>query len=295
MGRSELDPVAILRTLGVDDPTAIAPVAGGWDTALWQVRRGGEAFALRVFRPDQVETWRREAVAMAAARAGGIPVPAIHARGVWRGRPALLLSWCAGTHLIAAIQRRPWRVWRLGAAFGRAQSRIHRLPTPPELHSGGESWLDWVGPEAVELKARLRAVDPLPDRLLHLDYHPLNVMSDGRRVTAVLDWANARAGDPRADWARTLGILRLAPPPPEVPLPLVLSLRRVLEAAWRHGYGPVPGDPEAMPLFHAWVGTVMLRDLAPRLGREGIWLKPEDLERIRRWTEHWQRKAGIDR
>jgi len=30
-------------------------------------------------------------------------------------------------------------------------------------------------------------------------------------MTALLDWANARAGDPRADLARALAILRFGP------------------------------------------------------------------------------------
>ena len=36
--------------------------------------------------------------------------------------------------------------------------------------------------------------------------------------------------------------------------------------------------------FYVWAGEWMERDLRPKLGREGVWLKPSDLARIRRWT-----------
>ena len=49
----QLDPFAVLDALGVSGVTSATPVAGGSDTALWRVERGGEVYALRVFRPEQ--------------------------------------------------------------------------------------------------------------------------------------------------------------------------------------------------------------------------------------------------
>src|SRR6185503_6141739 len=102
------------------------------------------------------------------------------------------------------------------------------------------------------------------DRLLHLDFHPLNVLGDGRRLTAVLDWTNAHAGDPRADFARTVTILRLSPPWGDRKQRFG---RALFEALWRLGYGP-PG-PE-MPAFYAWAGGAMLDDLAARYSSEDL-------------------------
>src|SRR5438046_2076220 len=78
------------------------------------------------------------------------------------------------------------------------------------------------------------------DVLLHLDFHPLNVLVSGKQVSAVLDWANARAGDPRADVARSYSILVVAPPRQSRAVEL---LRRLLAAAYRRGY-----EREAGPL-----------------------------------------------
>jgi aminoglycoside phosphotransferase (APT) family kinase protein len=132
--------------------------------------------------------------------------------------------------------------------------------------------------------------------LLHLDYHPLNVMSDGRRITGVLDWANVAVGDPRVDVARTVALLRLAPlPPGSPPAALVLGARRVLEAGWRNGYQAVAGRFGQMAPFYAWAGAMMERDLAAKLGRPGVWLQPSDLSSIRRWTARWASLASRER
>ena len=50
------------------------------------------------------------------------------------------------------------------------------------------------------------APGPVGDRIVHLDLHPLNVMNtpDGPRV---IDWANARRGDPATDVANTWSLL----------------------------------------------------------------------------------------
>ena len=109
------------------------------------------------------------------------------------------------------------------------------------------------------------------------------MLTDGRNITGVLDWRNARAGDPRADAARTVAILRadvIGKPPLRERV-----VRKVFELGWRRGYeqkGTPMGD---LSLFYAWAGAVMERDLAPK--RE-----TEDLSRIHRWTMRWKARAG---
>ena len=46
-----------------------------------------------------------------------------------------------------------------------------------------------------------------PVSLVHMDYHPLNVMVDGVRVTGVIDWVNTDVGDRHLDAAMTAVIL----------------------------------------------------------------------------------------
>lgn len=290
MPDTTLDPAAILAALGVTGARAITPIAGGWDTSIWRVEHGGARYALRVFRAEQAETCRREVAAMRAAAIAGLPLPAVHAEGAWQDRPALLLSWCPGRPLVAEVSAHPWRLWKLGTAVGRMQARIHAVPAPPALAGEPPAWIGWAGP-AVE--ARLRALHPRTDALLHLDYHPLNVMASGGRITAVLDWANAHAGDPRADLARTVCLLRLAPAPPGTPRILDTAGRRLLELAWRRGYARLIGPIPDLATFLAWAGAWMIEDMTPQLGRPGIWLAPQHLASMRRAVAGWKRRAGI--
>jgi aminoglycoside phosphotransferase (APT) family kinase protein len=284
-----LDPAAILAALGVTDATTITPVQGGTDTAIWRVAHGGMASALRVFRPEQAATCQREVAAMESAHRGGVPVPAIRASGRWRDHPALLLEWRQGLPLGVALQRQPWRSGRLGRAFGRAQARIHQIPAAAG-DLDGASWIEWAGDDP-QLAGALRRLARPDTALLHLDYHPQNVLADGGQISAVLDWANARAGDPRADIARTYTILMVEPYfPDRQPLPIALG-RRLLTASWRRGYAEVAGAPSDMAWFYAWAGAVMLRDLAPRVASPQSWWGPRHLAQIQRWAAMWRRRA----
>ena len=200
-----LDPWAILKNLGVGGIASLAPVEGGADTAVWRVAHGGATSALRVFRAEQAGPARREAIALAAAGEAGIPGPAVRAAGTWQGRPVLLLSWCAGRPLVEIILSQPSRLRPLAFDFGRMQARIHAVPAPAALGFA-------------------------PGALLHGDYHPMNALADETGVTATLDWVNVGSGDPRADLAQTVLLLRLSDPPPGVPLPQFRALRRAFEA-----------------------------------------------------------------
>jgi aminoglycoside phosphotransferase (APT) family kinase protein len=284
--QQQLDPRVILEALGVTGAAEVSPVSGGAATSIWRVSRGGELYALRVFRAEQAASYRREIAAMRAAQAGGLPVPAIHASGSWRDRPAMLLGWCVGEPLIHTLRRQPGRTWRLGLAFGRMQAAIHAIaPAPsPELPPG--EWIAWAGPDEQALEGRLRAVVKHARQLLHLDYHPLNVLTDGHAMTAVLDWTNARVGDPRADVARSYSILAIEPSWPR--WPHVTIFRWVLARAYLRGYERAAGPLGDMAPFYAWAGAVMVRDLAPRAARDGV-----SLDGVRRWTDTWMRRAGL--
>jgi aminoglycoside phosphotransferase (APT) family kinase protein len=276
----DVDPRRVLSALGVAPPEQVTPVVGGWDTRLWRVDvAGGRRFALRVFRPDQMMTCQREVAVMRALAKYGLPVPSVAAHGSSGDRPAILMSWCAGQPTLQTLTAEPWRVWRLGTAMGRIHARIHHVPIDDNLKQALP---------AIEIGNR-------PWSILHMDFHPLNVMTSGRGVTGVLDWANVALGDSRVDLARTVTMFRLAPTPPGSPIPLLRGMRAILELAWRTGYrrqhqtNPFRG----MNPFYVWAGVWMERDLRPKLGKPGVWLEPSDLARISSWTlAHRQRERA---
>ena len=284
MSETELNVPAILADLGFDGAESVERVSGGRDAAIFRVERCGTSYALRVFRAGEAEAARREVLAMRAAVAHGLPVPAVLAEALGRDRPALLLSWIPGCPLAQELAARPWRAWPLGVLFGRTLAALHRTVAPEGLRAVGDTWIKWEGPgdatiaETVANKARL----------LHLDYHLLNVLTDGARITGVLDWTNARAGDPRADFGRTLTILRLDAGPRSFAKSAVL---RVFEAGMRRGYRQVAGRLHNLAPYYAWAGAVMLHDRGPRLDRPSA-MSPSELARARSWTEHWMKRAA---
>src|SRR5262249_28044205 len=154
---------------------------GGEDTAIWRVESGGAGYAPRLFPADEAAPRQHEGETMNAAAAEGLPLPAVFARGSWGKPPALPLSAPPRGTLAAFLQKQPWQTWRLGAAFGRLQAQLHTIAPPPSFASA--DWIAWAGPEETALQDRLRALPSLKNVLLHLDYHPLNVMTDGRALT----------------------------------------------------------------------------------------------------------------
>ena len=308
MPTASLDPAAILRALGVTAVTDIAAIDDGADTAMWRVTHGGHLSALRVLRAEQRPTAVREAAAMRAASAGGIPVPMIAREGEWEGRPVFLLEWLSGYTVMAALMTRPWRAGALGLRFGRMQARLHALAAPVALRHDPDGWLRFIEVEETTLVAHLRALPLRTDALLHLDYHPLNVLvGDGQpfdpsratmygsHVVGVIDWTNARAGDPRADAAYTATLLHVTQGVFGVPPQRERVMRQAFVRGWRCGYRrqASAGALTDLAPFYAWAGAFITKDVSHRLGQPGAVVTPAYLARLRRWTDRWKARAGI--
>jgi aminoglycoside phosphotransferase (APT) family kinase protein len=237
---NEPDPYAILTALGIEHPTSVTSVTGGADTALWRVPHIGQAYALRVFRPEQQARYQREQIAMKLAAAANLPVPRVIAAGICDDYPALFLSWCPGRTLRAQLKLQPWRVWALGSAFGRMQAKLHAIAVPADLVQQAANWIPWKDGANRVFPQEFSKLTTGSASLLHLDYHQKNVIVEGNRVTGIIDWANVHVGDKRVDFARTYTILRVEPWTAKPSLGLTL-MRWLLEKAWRHGYQQVAG------------------------------------------------------
>jgi aminoglycoside phosphotransferase (APT) family kinase protein len=289
--RTPIDAHTVLRALGVTAESAAA-LPGGWDTTIWRVERASGPAVLRLLRYDEAARCEREALAMDAVAAAGVPAPRVLARGRWEGRPALLLSWLPGSPLAQVLRSDPTRAVPLGDAFGRTLARLHAVSPPDVLARISDDWVAVVGEDETALQARLRALSGEASALLHLDYHPMNTLAEGDAITGVVDWANVRVGDPRADLARTLVLLSLAA--------RVFSDsgvrragRHLFRVACLRGYRAAGGETADLAAFLAWGWLVTARDLAPNLGRPGHWLRAEHLEFMRRRGAAWKRRAGL--
>lgn len=298
------DPLELVQALGIKPLAAPAPVTGGLSgTGIWRVETAERSYALRVFGPDGSRLCEREAAIMEHVREAGLPVPAVRASGVHDGAPYLLLDWSPGRVISAALTRRPWRARALGQEFGLTQARLHQLTAPDALRAAG-NWYDWPvrPPPALtdrlpELARRLEATSRPDPVVIHLDYHPLNVLTGDGRITGILDWTNSRAGDPRADLARSYTIARYLPGVQGVTLAIARRVFRMFIAGWWAGYRSVAGPQAEMPLFLAWAGHAMIDDLEPKRSMPGMGMESAYLDslfkRVQDDIARWERMAGL--
>lgn len=260
---------AWLTATGVaPEGTLTALQRGLGSNEIWKLEPGaGEPpLVVRLFGPGKQASADREAAAMRAARASGIPVPEIINRGTMADRPVLVTIFVPG-HLTAdAIFAAPTTAADLGTALGRTLAHIHLIPAP-DLGRKPDAWLDLAGDAIAPLRPIL-ATTPDQDRLLHLDYHPRNVLVEGTTVTGVIDWENTHAGPPHADLARTLAtlqVMQLANLVPPEAVPVIEAFTTALVSAHDEIVGPSP-LPAAL---NAWGMAMTVRDLGDQAGKPG--------------------------
>jgi aminoglycoside phosphotransferase (APT) family kinase protein len=128
-------------------------------------------------RSREGHSMAREARVMEYVRAQGFPVPAVEE--VSADGLDMVMERIDGADMVAVLAKRPWEIRRQGRLLADLHLRLHDLTAP-----------EWL-PAAPMGQG---------DRLLHLDFHPLNVMV-GPRGPVVIDWANACRGDPDVDVA----------------------------------------------------------------------------------------------
>jgi aminoglycoside phosphotransferase (APT) family kinase protein len=133
------------------------------------------------------------------------------------GGPFLMSPQILGRTLLQATLGRIWMIPINAARMADLHARLHNLPTRDFPRPSGafltrtleqmsaiicrydlrglQSGLDW-----------LRAHRPPPARpsILHLDFHPLNILKDNGRGAVVIDWTEADVGDAHADVGNTL-------------------------------------------------------------------------------------------
>lgn len=289
-----VDPGRTLAALGYSDISEPVRITGGWETLIWrfQTPDGGD-HSLRVyFVPGSHAMARREMIALKTCAEAGQPAPRIEKLGEYEGMPTAVLKWCPGVPILTAVEQKPWRILKLSRIFGRAHARLHTVPAPAELRAEApDEWLGRVMDYHQHLAERMKTVDLVTDVLIHMDFHPLNVVGVGNEVTGILDWAGAAAGDRRADLARTHFTLAGAPIPPGPMKPLFVAMRGLMIRSWRAGYKDVAGSLPDYRQFMAWAGATLVLETERVLEREAVWATREDFERFKAQVAKWERFA----
>lgn len=218
-----------------------------------------EGKILRLLRDPAAKAQNeRQAAAIEAARSSGVRVPAVYGMTTVDGRPGLIMERLEGPDLLTLIGQRPWTILRVGRISGEVHARMHKADAPgsiPPLRARLKRRIESLNQLPQHLvEFALDTLDKLPDgdRLCHGDFHPANILLSGE-TAVMIDWTGATRGDPAADVARALLILRIGEPPPGTSAALrVLALvgRRLLVWLYLRSYRHV--GPLDMRLVSRW-------------------------------------------
>ncbi|WP_176555721.1 phosphotransferase family protein [Virgibacillus ndiopensis] len=264
----------IIHQLGISSYVSYNKIVGGRDSSVFKINVQDRAsYALRVLPFDRYQQFIQEKKIIELAGDNGVPVPIVNSIITYEGYAAMLMEWVSGKTILAELQQRPGNAKKIGFEFGRVQATIHKIS--PNDDSGTSPWFVPQGDEK-EIFTKLSYPSLKNNCLLHLDFHPLNVLTDGEKITGVIDWLNASTGDSRFDFARTLSILQL-----EANKYVDSSVVNTFEEGWQAGYESTFGKVKFLPLFNVWAGLRLKRDLAGAL-------LPEDIVRIDKWVERWR-------
>jgi phosphotransferase family enzyme len=237
MNRMAEPPPAVSRAaqaLGLE-PSRLRPL-GGASGATW----GAGDQVLRVGRRDRMAT----ELAAAAAAAAVLPVPRVLDRAEVHEDLAVLLERRPGYPVADVVRRSPSLARTAGAACAAVHQTLATVAAPPGV------------PPVRDAPAEV-APGTTPS-LLHLDLHPFNLLADDDgALTGVLDWANAAAGHPDLDRARTWAVLTLDPTAVVLRTePGLAELADAWIACGRLARTPAPA--------RAWACRYMLDDLVRR-------------------------------
>jgi hypothetical protein len=155
----------------------------------------------------------REVRVASIVSASDLPTPKLLGEVTLDGRRGLIFERVTGRSMLNLLGTHPWLCVRYARQFAELQAKIHQQYGGglPSLKEGLEQTISQMETLTEKLKAKAldRCVN-LPDgeMLCHLDFHPDQVMLTASGPV-VIDWMNARAGQPAADVAYTLIMLHI--------------------------------------------------------------------------------------
>jgi aminoglycoside phosphotransferase (APT) family kinase protein len=268
---------------------------GGWETYTYQVElRGRPArfpelngpLVLRIYACAQgTPRAEHEFAVQRWLQAQGYPVPRplhLETRCDFFGGPFLLMEQIPGETLFQRLTRLPWQLPVAASRMSRLHAQLHALSPCgfPGTAEGpverGLAQLQSVIQEC-DLAGLAAGLDwllvhrPAPRDspcVLHLDFHPLNLVCSSQDHPVVVDWADADLGDPHADVATTLLLLDCVPPgvDPGWTRSLLPVGRLLLRLGYSSAYGwHRPLDEGCLAYYRAWAAF-------RRLVRYGRWL-----------------------
>jgi GNAT superfamily N-acetyltransferase/tRNA A-37 threonylcarbamoyl transferase component Bud32 len=172
----------------------------------------GDDAVLKLIRPDMPGGMADfEARVAAVVEAADLPAPRLLERVTVDGRPGLAYERVVGPSMLEVVGRRPWSTPSIARSFARLHVRTNAVPGGdlPALAMRLHDAIAASGLPGDLMSAAMALLDRLPagDAVLHGDLHPGNVIMSPTGP-AIIDWMTVTRGDPAADVARTLFLLR---------------------------------------------------------------------------------------
>jgi aminoglycoside phosphotransferase (APT) family kinase protein len=220
-----------------------APFARGRTAEIYRVAPGRVLKLYLAGYPDS--NARREFEVNRILQSAGVPTP--HARGLERvgERTGVVFDEVTGPPMLDVLARKPWTWAQHARKFAALHAAVHKradqkevsaraqpgqalgnTPAGTSVEQGGSGDTPLLPGTRDRLAARiqaadagaplreaaLRLLDTLPDgnSLCHGDFHPANVILSPAGAV-IIDWPGVTVGNPLADVARTLLLMRFGP------------------------------------------------------------------------------------
>jgi len=271
------------------------PICWGWETHTYQLQfRAGPnlpaplagPLILRIYsNANGVPRACREFAVQRRLCALGFPAPKpllLQRNCALFGAPFVLMERIPGETVCHRILSHPWELFTLAGRMAELHARLHRLSTESSPTAGTgflRRWLDELSRLIATYGLRdlkpgldwlwLHRPTPWPRAVaIHLDWHPLNLIRRYDGQLWAVDWSEADVGDPHADVATALVLLRCAPTAyrNEWEKLGVLLGRRWIARRYGRVYGKLMSlNAERLAYYRAWA---ILR----RLAYYGRWL-----------------------
>lgn len=241
-----------------------------------EVFEAGPGRIVKLLRPGFPEHLLAvEADRTTAAHAAGVPAPEVFDRVMVDGRFGVEMERIGGRMMLDEIRGAPWTAGQWGERLADLHSDVTArtsldLPNVKDRLAAAIDATDLSGAHRTAAKDTLMGL-PDADRVLHGDFHPLNVMVDGDDLI-VIDWVDASRGSPAADVARTSWLMSPVAIPDDAPM------RRVVQFVGgfvRRAYlrrMPTIAEPEEVS---AWRLPVVAARLAEEIPHEEDALRAE--------------------
>jgi aminoglycoside phosphotransferase (APT) family kinase protein len=238
-----------------------------------EVYAWGEEQVVKLFRAGAPAALAdKEAFASRIVAEAGVHAPSVGETVAVAGRPGIVYGRIDGESMLVRLRRRPWQVAGLARTLGRLHATMHRVERLqlPSVAAYLRREIEETGDLTPAVRAAVLArLDGLPAgrAVCHGDFHPDNViLAAGGPV--IIDWMTAGHGNPDADVARTVLMIRQGEPPDAgaLEIRLIGLLRRRLLAAYLRSYRALRPCPDSA--IEAWVPVIAAARLSEGIETE---------------------------